>query len=63
MTRVEEFDLSGDALQVTAAPRQRQLQRRDRHLEVAPPICWRRLDVRLGDRQMSTVARTRANSG
>jgi len=37
---------------VTASPRQRQLQRRDRHLEAALAIWWRRLGVRLGDCQV-----------
>jgi len=38
---------------VTTPPGQRQLQRRDRHLETAPAIRWRRLGVRLGDCQVS----------
>ena len=38
--------------QLTAPPCQRQLQRRDRHPEAALAIWRRRLDVRLGDRQV-----------
>ena len=37
---------------MTAPPGQRQLQRHDRHLEAALAVWWRRLDVRLGDRQV-----------
>ncbi len=48
----QEFGLFEDAGQVTAPPRQRQLQRRDRHLEAVLAIWWRRLGVGLGDRQV-----------
>jgi hypothetical protein len=48
----QEPGLLDDAGQVTAPPGQRQLERRDRHPEAALAIWWRRLGVRLGDRQM-----------
>ncbi len=50
--RGEEAGLLDDAGQVAAAPGQPQPQRRDRHPEAAPATWWRRLGVRLGDRQV-----------